>query len=86
MKTSDGDGWTIEYTAPHSTDVEYGSEPHYVPIDDLRSWAKRKLGKPDKEAERIAWAVRNKIAKDGTEARYFLERAKNTILNDEGIL
>lgn len=50
--------------------MEYGTSPHYVPIDPLKGWSRRVLGD-----ESLAYAVRNKIAKEGTEAHPFFRPA-----------
>jgi len=38
--------------------VEFGSKPHFPwPLDSLRSWVHRKLGKSGKEAEQVTRAI-----------------------------
>jgi hypothetical protein len=78
--------WEIRYTAPHAIWVEYGTDPHYPPLDPLIKWAKHKLQKNDKEAVSIACMIRNKIAKEGTEPRYFLTQAVSSVMAKEKLL
>lgn len=47
--------------------VEKGTAPHVPPIGPLKDWAARKLGD-----ERAAYAVRHKIALQGTKPQPFL--------------
>jgi hypothetical protein len=55
------------YDAPHTLPVEYGSRPHWVPIEPLLGWARRVLGD-----ESAAYAVRQKIANVGTDPQPFV--------------
>ena len=55
--------------------VEFGSGPHKPPIKPLKLWAKRKLGD-----ENAAYAVRNKIAKEGTRPQPFLRPAYRKVV------
>ncbi len=50
---------------PYAQWVELGSEPHWVPIDPLKLWAKRKLGD-----ESLAYAVQRAIARRGTKGHF----------------
>ena len=77
----EGENWIIKYDVPYAMSIEYGSEPHSIPVEPLIKWSKRKLGKTGKEAERTAWAVRTKIAQEGTEPRPFLRPALFEIIN-----
>jgi hypothetical protein len=56
--------------------IEKGTIPHFVPIEPLKDWARRKLGD-----EKLAYAVRNHIAKYGTRPNEFIHR---TIKNNMG--
>lgn len=58
-------------TAEYAGAVEHGAAPHWVPIDPLKDWARRKLGDED-----AAYAVQAKIAASGTEAQPFLTPAR----------
>ncbi|HAG52464.1 MAG TPA: hypothetical protein DCL21_01620 [Alphaproteobacteria bacterium] len=56
--------------ANHSAPMEYGTQPHWAPIDPLKKWASRKLGD-----EKIGYAVQKKIAKEGTQAKPYMRSA-----------
>lgn len=77
----DGENWIIRYDAPHAMSIEYGSEPHSIPVEPLIRWSKRKLGKTGKEAERTAWAIRTKISQEGCEPHPFLRNALYSVIN-----
>jgi len=51
---------TIKFTAPYAGDIEFGSDPHYVPPRLLVNWARRKLRVPEKEAQSVAYAISKK--------------------------
>lgn len=61
--------------APHFPFMEYGTRPHMPPVAPLITWAARKFGADDLEAEAIAWAVAKKIAKEGIAPRGFFAKA-----------
>lgn len=69
-------GSTVQATAPHSGFVEAGTRPHKVSREGqaaILSWVMRKLGvKNEEEARRITWAICRKIAREGTEAHWFM--------------
>lgn len=75
-------GYTAEYTLP----VIDGSAPHWIPMramPDLKKWARRVLGD-----EAAAWAVRAKIAEEGTPPQDFIGPAMDVMrahLRSEGI-
>ena len=59
------------YTADYAEYVEKGTRPHWIPLramPELKRWARRVLGN-----EGAAWAVRSKIAQEGTEAQPFVQ-------------
>lgn len=56
--------------------VEYGTSPHYLSPSNLKGWSRRVLGK-----ESIAFAVANKIAREGTEAQPFFRPALDQVKN-----
>ena len=63
-------GWREDYARP----VNDGSSPHYIPLramPDLKKWARRVLGD-----ESAAWAVREKIAQEGTEGAHMAEAGR----------
>ena len=65
----------IVYSAPHAVFVEFGTDPHMPPVDPIMEWARRKLGLPEDEARRVAWAIAKKIEKEGTPGIHFMEKA-----------
>jgi len=50
--------------------VEYGSRPHFPPVDMLKTWAKKVLGD-----EKLAWPVAIGISKKGTQAQPYMRPA-----------
>jgi len=57
------------YTADYAKAVEEGSRPHWPPIQPLLGWARRVLGN-----ESAAYAVQQKIAREGTNPVGFVAR------------
>ncbi|QOR55526.1 MAG: hypothetical protein UMS36scaffold28_16 [Phage 59_13] len=53
--------------ANYASFVEFGTRPHFPPVDALRDWAARVLGD-----ERLAFVVARAIARRGTYAKPFL--------------
>lgn len=60
-------GSNLEY----ADEVQFGTEPHHVPIEPLIKWVRRKLNAP----ESVAYAVQNKIEEEGTEPNQYITRA-----------
>jgi hypothetical protein len=62
-------GW-VESSSPHAPHVEFGTKPHWAPVQPLIDWALARLPgvSTEKEARSAAFAVRHKIAKSGTKA------------------
>lgn len=58
---------TVEPTVKYAFGVHEGTKPHWVAIDSLEKWAKRKGINP--------YALQKSIAKKGTKANPFMERA-----------
>lgn len=59
--------------------VEYGTRPHWAPIEPLVEWVKLKgFAKNEGSRRRIARAVQIKIARKGTAAHPFMEPAFDT--------
>lgn len=67
---------SVGSNAEHAEPVEYGTEPHFVPIDALKPWAARVLGDESK-----AIFVARAIAKNGTKAQPFLTPAFEAVVN-----
>jgi len=66
------------FDSPYAEYVEFGTDPHWMPIAPLKEWADKKFGK--KQGENIAYAVQRKIAKYGTEPSAFVRNAIDIIL------
>ena len=49
--------------------VEFGSRPHWPPVDPIRFWVLRKLGVPVDEVPSVAFLVSRKISRVGTPAQ-----------------
>lgn len=71
------------YTAPHAPYVEFGTPPHWPPIEPLLGWARRVLGD-----ESAAYAVQRAIAENGTDPQPFFRPGIETMvrqLDSDGI-
>ena len=66
---------SIEYDAPHASYIEYGTRPHFPPIEPLAAWAVRVLQVPKAEAQQVGYLIARKIAAVGTEPQPFLRPA-----------
>jgi len=55
-------GPALSYVEP----VEFGSRPHWPPVEPIRYWVLRVLGVPAEEVSRVAFLVSRKIARIGT--------------------
>jgi len=55
-------GCVVKWSLNYADFVEYGSDPHWTPIEPLLAWARRKG-----MDEGFAYAVQRKIAKEGTD-------------------
>ena len=68
--------YTLWARSSYAGAVEYGSSPHFVPIAPLMGWAGRKLGD-----QSLAWAVRAKIAKVGTQQHPYFRPSFDEVKN-----
>lgn len=77
----------ITYSAPHSENVNYGTNPGTkVPLDALAQWCKRKLQiKNEGEAWQTAKRIQGAIYRRGIAPTFILERAVNTTRQEMGI-
>jgi len=66
--------YTLSDGVNYGIHVEYGTKPHRVPITPLMGWAGRVLGDP-----KAAFAVANKISKEGTPAQPFFRPAMHEV-------
>ena len=64
----------VVWNAPYAKAVDEGTRPHLPPIRPLLRWAEVKLG--DRS---LGWAVRAKIAKEGTKGQQFVEATRVNI-------
>ena len=69
-KTQGYSNYTIADGVKYGVDIEYGTSPHHVDIDDLKGWSGRKLGDAS-----LAGAVQQKISERGTPARPFFRNS-----------
>ena len=70
-ETPGSDTYVLSDGVEYGISIEFGTSPHFVPIAPLLEWSRRKLGD-----EGAAYAVRAKIAKEGTSAQPFFRPAK----------
>jgi len=68
-----GVGTAISYAAA----VELGAKPHWMPIEPLEDWVRRKLAKRGDEVQEVARMVWFKIAHRGTRGRFMFRDAAN---------
>ena len=75
----------IVYQVPYADTIEFGRTPGTMPpVTPIANWVKRHgMAKTDTQAKSIAFAIANKIKKEGTQPRPFLgpavEKAKAKI-------
>lgn len=68
--------WEVRVNAPQGLWIEFGTKPHWAPIEPLLDWVlDKKLAKDEGEAWLIADAVQAKIAKYGTSPQPFFRPA-----------
>ncbi len=65
----------VVFDAPHSAAIEFGSDPHFPPVEPLIGWARRKLGLSEKEAKKAGHAIAWKIFHHGTDPQPFFRPA-----------
>ncbi len=68
----EGNKITMEYTAVHAMDVEFGSDPKKVKVSILAQWAIRKLGMKKSIAWSFAKRLSKKIEREGILPHPFL--------------
>lgn len=59
--------------ALYAEPVEYGTVPHFPPLDAIQFWVEGKLHLSGKEAKSVAYAIARKIADVGTEGAHMFE-------------
>lgn len=55
----------------YASAVQFGSPPHTPNMESLKKWTRRKLGKP----ESVAYKIADKIEEKGTKPNPFVDRA-----------
>lgn len=60
----------VEANADYASYVEFGTRPHFPPIDALKDWAEKFLGDP-----KLAFVVARAIARNGTKPYNFMGQA-----------
>lgn len=71
-RTNRGTVGRVEAHAKYASAVEFGTRPHFPPVDALRDWARRRLGD-----ENLAFVVARAISERGTKAQPFMRPAFN---------
>jgi len=67
---------TLSNPAPHFESVEFGTIPHFPPIEALIPWVERILKvSGEKEARSVAYAIALKISDVGTEGAHMAQEA-----------
>jgi len=69
------DGCKVVWSLDYADFVEYGTDPHWAPIEPLIDWARRKG-----YDEGFAYAVRAKIAKEGTDPVAYARNAVDAVI------
>jgi hypothetical protein len=71
------DGFEVVVTSPipYTSYVEFGTKPHWMPIEPLRLWAQRKFGVDKGLAYGIAKKVQKRIATRGTNGKFMFRDA-----------
>ena len=67
--------FTIVYDAPHAEPIEYGTVPHYPPLEPLIAWFIKKRGLSPKAAEEAAQRTARAIYRNGSDPHPFLRPA-----------
>lgn len=57
----------LEVLSPYGAVMEYGTQPHFPPLDEIKKWCLLKFG-----TDAPAFAIAKKIAREGTKARPYL--------------
>jgi len=74
-------GAVLAVESPHAVFMERGTRPHMPPVAPLAEWARAKgIAATDSEAASVGYAVALKIAREGTEPRWFFRRSMRYIM------
>lgn len=66
---------TVGTSLAHAAPVELGTKPHMPPIQPLEDWARIKLGLDAQDAKGAAFAIAQKIKREGTEGAFMFKTA-----------
>lgn len=78
--TPTSDGAIVTVDAPHAPFMEFGTRPHFPPLQPIAEWAYRKgLADDEEEAMNIALSICRTIAAYGTNPRHYLARAVHAL-------
>lgn len=70
----------VVFTEPYWVYVEYGTGPHWPPLEPILDWVKVKgLASSEGSARQIAFLIARKISRKGTPARRMLSRAMREV-------
>jgi len=61
--------------AKYGEPVEYGTKPHFPPIEPIKYWVEKKLGIGPEKSASVAFLIARKIAEKGTEGAYMFTNA-----------
>ncbi len=75
----------IRYNASYAACIEFGTRPHFPPVDELKPWVRRKLGVSLKNVDNVARRIAWKIYHYGTDPQPFLTPPINEYVS-KGIL
>lgn len=73
---------SIVYEMPYAEDIEFGTDPHMPPFEQIWGWVHRKradLGVKPSDVDKVAKAVQKKISERGTEPQPYLRPAFDEI-------
>ena len=79
---------SVAYDILYAGDVEFGTDPHTPPFEEIRGWVHRKrsdLGVKPKDVDSVARAIQLKISERGTQPQPYLRPAfdESSIQADE---
>lgn len=67
------EGADLYNDTPYAGAVEAGSRPHWPPEDPIKRWVERVINPPEDEVDGITYAIRKKIAEEGTDPVYMVK-------------
>lgn len=77
IKTELGrDSVTVYSDAPYAGAIEFGTRPFRPPLEPIAEWVlRKKIATDPNDAKGIAFAIANKMSKEGIKPRYFTKKA-----------